>query len=201
MKSPINWPKGLSYQDYLLQVNQLVADGLTSGPTQDEFLSNFTRLNAHRMKRLGKTVKLLEMWDQFLPNLQKSYTWRVFTEAWCGDAAQILPVLQAIGLSSGGKITLEVFYRDEDPELFSHFLTGDSKAIPKLVAIDNNSGEQIGTWGPRPSALQDIVLAHKENPQVSHSELVEQLQRWYNEDGTRQIQEEIFRSLQTWEKK
>ena len=29
----------------------------------------------------------------FLQNLEKEYTWLVISESWCGDAAQLLPII------------------------------------------------------------------------------------------------------------
>jgi hypothetical protein len=40
-------------------------------------------------------------------NLNKSYIWLVLTESWCGDAAQILPILNKMALESNKKIELQ----------------------------------------------------------------------------------------------
>ena len=61
----------------------------------------------------------------------------VLTEGWCGDAAQVLPVINKIA-SLSDFIDLKIILRDEHEELMNKFLTNGSKSIPKLVAIDEN---------------------------------------------------------------
>jgi hypothetical protein len=45
------------------------------------------------MNRLDKTMKLLPEVVSALQALQQEYIWIVISEGWCGDAAQLLPVL------------------------------------------------------------------------------------------------------------
>ena len=68
----------------------------------------------------------------------------VISEGWCGDAAQILPVINKMALVSN-KIEFRIVLRDENPALMDAFLTNGGKAIPKVIMIDNESGEVINT--------------------------------------------------------
>ncbi len=192
------WPEGISFAAYIDQVSALVALEKTSGPKQDAFLAHFTKLNAQRMKRLSKTLRLEESLISLLQGLKRRYHWRVFTEAWCGDAAQSLPYIAAMAKVSPA-IDLSIYYRDEHPQLFDQYLTEGSRSIPKLVAFDQTSEQELGTWGPRPAELHEIVLSYKEHPEISHDVIVEDAQKWYNQDNGRQIQAEIFLALQVWE--
>ncbi len=191
-------PAGLSYPEYQDAVRQHAAEGTTSGPNQADSMVHFTKLNAQRMKRLDKTVVLEPRWEQALAQLTKRYHWVVFTETWCGDAAQILPVLHHLE-NAGKAIRMSLLFRDEHPALFDHYLTNGSRSIPKLVAFDAETGEELGQWGPRPAPLQSIVMAYKKQPEAPYEVVSEEVQRWYNLDKTVQIQEEIFQALQEWE--
>lgn len=193
------WPKGLSYEAFLTLAEELAAAGKSSGTDQSEAMAHYTQLNARRMRRLSKTLQLLDAWQPLLNSLQRTYRWRVFTETWCGDAAQSLPVMAAIADASD-KIELDILFRDEHPERFSAYLTDGSRSIPKLVAFDANTEAELGTWGPRPAPLQEMVLAYKANPgDKSYATLLEETQLWYHRDRSRLIQAEILQALQEWE--
>ncbi|MFZ9586349.1 MAG: thioredoxin family protein, partial [Crocinitomicaceae bacterium] len=79
-----------SYKDY---VQELVAQGKTSGTDQREDLIHYTELNARRMKRIEKTTVLSEDLQKQLSRISEPMTWVLISEAWCGDAAQIVPVI------------------------------------------------------------------------------------------------------------
>lgn len=192
------WPKGLTYEAYTAEMKAYAKEGKTSGPEQTDSLIHYTRLNASRMRRIGKTTPLLPDILEQLANLEKSYTWKVFTESWCGDAAQVLPVLGLIAEASD-QIDLDILYRDEHPDLFAQYLTNGAKSIPKLVAIDGDSGKELGRWGPRPEILQARVMAHKAAPDQPQTEFMEEIQQWYNNNKGGQIQTEILRALRSWE--
>src|SRR5215217_2298139 len=68
------------------------------------------------------------------------YTRLVISEGWCGDAAQILPILNKMALASDKKIDLRIVLRDENDELMSQYLTNGGKAIPKVIVICKEAG-------------------------------------------------------------
>lgn len=198
MNTATLWPEGLTYETYAADMKAYAKEGKTSGPEQTDSLIHYTKLNASRMRRIGKTTPLLPEIQEQLANLEKSYTWKVFTESWCGDAAQVLPVLELIAEASD-QIDMDILYRDEHPDLFANYLTNGAKSIPKLVAIDADSGKELGTWGPRPEILQNRVMAYKAAPDKPMDEFMEEAQQWYNDDKGVQIQTEILRALRSWE--
>ncbi len=200
MTPTTSWPQGISYDEYVEQVKTLAREGKSSGENQSESYVHYTKMSASRIRRLTRTFQPAAYWDEFLASLEKRYAWNIFTESWCGDAAQSLPVLQAIAQRSEGKILLNLYYRDEHSELFDHYLTGKSRSIPKLVALDRETGKELGTWGPRPEALQERVLTYLQAPDKPYDKFSIEVQQWYNEDKGALIQEEIFRALQDWEK-
>jgi len=75
-------------------------------------------------------MKIPEEISQKLKSLKNEYIWLVISEGWCGDAAQLLPVFNAMAMASDGKVELKIVLRDENEELMDLFLTNKAKAIP-----------------------------------------------------------------------
>ena len=173
--------KSISYQEYRELVHQYVLDNSTSGLEKTEELANYTALNDRRMKRWNKTLKVTEADKTRIQNFNGNVTWLVITESWCGDAAHVIPVLNKIAELSDN-IDLELVFRDENDDLMNHFLTNGGKAIAKLIMIDNENTEVIGTFGPRPSEATKLVEAYKIKHGKLTPEFKEDLQLWYNKD-------------------
>ena len=183
----------MSFNEYEGLIERLVGEGKTTGPKQSESLANFTRLNLQRMNRLAKTIELGdEIESAFRANSRKQI-WLVITEGWCGDAAQNIPIIEKIADESD-IIQTRYILRDENPALIDSFLTLGARSIPKLIALDADTREVLWTWGPRPKAAQDLfVRLHDEG--AEKPAIMEQLQRWYNEDKGRSIQAEFLSLL------
>jgi len=173
--------KSISYQEYRELVHQYVLDNSTSGLEKTEELANYTALNDRRMKRWDKTLKVTEADKTRIQNFNGNVTWLVITESWCGDAAHVIPVLNKIAELSEN-IDLKLVFRDENDDLMNHFLTNGGKAIAKLIMIDNENTEVIGTFGPRPSEATKLVEAYKIKHGKLTPEFKEDLQLWYNKD-------------------
>lgn len=173
---------GLTYQDYLELVNDLVANEKTSGPKQSPSLVGYTKLNASRMRRLNKKTTLSDVALAKISELKRPMTWLAITESWCGDAAQILPIINKLA-ETNPLIQLKHVLRDEHPELMDQFLTKGARSIPVVILIDDASQEVLGHWGPRPMELQDMVYARKEaaNP-GPYDEFQAGMQKWYTAD-------------------
>lgn len=170
--------KGVSYQAYRTSVENLVNEGKSTGANQTETLSNYTLLNHKRMKRWDKTFKT--KMDNVLKTDKKT-TWIVLTESWCGDAAHSMPIMNKI-VELDSNITLKVVLRDENLELMNRFLTNGTLAIPKLIMVDDETGDVVGDWGPRPRAVHERVENFKELHGKLTKEFKEELQIWYNKD-------------------
>ncbi len=176
-----NIAKGINYQEYRNIVTQHVEKGTSTGPVQSEELSNYTLLNNSRMKRLDKTTKVSEELENKYKNYKGNVTWLVITESWCGDAAQNIPVMNKLAELNEG-IDLKLVSRDDNPELMDEFLTNGARAIPKLIAFDNNKEEVIGLWGPRPTVATKMVADYKKEHGKLTPEFKKDLQVWYNKD-------------------
>lgn len=173
--------KSMSYQEYIGLVNVLVERSSTTGNEKTEALANYTMLNQRRMRRWDKTVKLSDKAKAKIENYSGKMTWLVLTESWCGDAAHIMPVINKVA-ELNGNINYRVVLRDENDVLMNQFQTNGGRSIPKLIAIDEESKEVVGTFGPRPSVATELVNAYKEKHGALTPEFKEDLQRWYNKD-------------------
>jgi thiol-disulfide isomerase/thioredoxin len=191
----------MDYSTYRETVDKLYAEGRASSTEPgDEHMLHYVQLNVTRMRRLDKTTKLSDESLQSLANLDKNLLWVVVTEGWCGDASQIVPVIELLAQHSGGKIKTQYYFRDENLPLIDQFLTNGGRAIPKVISLNPDTMEVVGSWGPRPEDAQALVNEYKkaiaEAPgSVSFDEVKEQLQRWYNEDKTMSTQRELIATL------
>lgn len=183
----------MSFDEYEGLIERLVGEGKTTGPKQSESLAGFTRLNIQRMNRLGKTVKLGDEIKSSVRANRHKQIWLVVTEGWCGDAAQNIPIIEKIADESD-IIQTRYILRDEHPELIDRFLTFGARSIPKVIALDAEFHEVLWTWGARPTAAQDLY-SQLHGDGVEKSAIMEQLQRWYNEDKGRSIQAEFLSLL------
>jgi len=182
--------KALTYEDYRDHIDELLAQGKVTGPQQSESLAEYTKLNVARMKRIDKTIEVLPQVEQVIKSIEKPQTWIVITEGWCGDAAQIVPVFNALA-KLNDKIKLKLVLRDDNLELMDQYLTnGKSRSIPKLIVTDSDTLQEIFNWGARPKALQDKVDEMKAN-NVSFDEIKEMLHGWYAKDKTFLTQKEL----------
>lgn len=179
-----------SYTEYKKMVLELLKEGKSTGMKQNEDLFHFTKLNNQRMKRLDKQTKLNEDTLSKTQRINRDFTWLVLTESWCGDAAQTLPVINKFA-EANEKIDLKVVLRDENEELMNQFLTNGNKSIPKLIVVDNNSKEVVGSWGPRSVKATKMVIDYKEKYGKIDAKLKTDLQNWYNEDKGLQIEMEM----------
>ena len=173
--------KAISYTEYRQLVENLVAEGKSTGEQQTDALTNYSMLNDKRMKRLDKTTKLTEEAIHKITSYDGDVMWLVLTESWCGDAAQTMPVINKVA-ELNDNITMKVVLRDENEALMNEFLTNGGKSIPKLIAIDNTSGNVIGDWGPRPSKATKMVNDYKAEHGKLTPEFKKDLQIWYNKD-------------------
>lgn len=192
--------KALNYAGYMAIIHDLLSENKTTGPNQSADLVEYTRLNFHRMERLNKTIVIGDQLQTAIEALKKRWTFLVITEAWCGDAAQCIPLMHAISVASKGKIDLKLVLRDENPELMNKYLTNGAKAIPILICIETETLIPLGKWGPRPHTAQRMVEEYKQQPNGSHEDFKTRLHTWYAKDKTHTQQEEMLALMTKWSK-
>ena len=184
----------MNYDSYLAMSEALFAEGKTTGPKQNEMMTHYTGLNLRRMKRLRKTIKLEVSTLEAMQRIQEAQTWVVITEAWCGDAAQILPIIQAMA-DENPQVEVKIILRDENLPIIDAYLTNGARSIPKLIMLRASDLKELGQWGPRPEQAQELLYAHKAQAGRPYQELAKDLQVWYNKDKAISTQAEIVEAL------
>ena len=180
-----------SYVDYRNYINDILKEGKSTGKEQSEALTHYSELNEARMNRLEKTVKISTEIIQKLNQLNGDYIWLVISEGWCGDAAQILPVIYKMAELSE-RIDLKIVFRDENEDLMNLFLTNGTKSIPKLIILDKNTLEVLSDFGPRPIGAKQLILDYKAKHGIVDETAKTNLQLWYLHDKGLSIQKEIL---------
>jgi hypothetical protein len=184
-----------SYLEYRKIVSDFLSEGKSTGNEQSEDLLHYSTLNEARLKRLDKTITVPEEIGLKLKVLEREYIWLVIVEGWCGDGAQILPILNKMAETSG-KIDLKVVFRDSNDDLMNQFLTNGARAIPKLIIVDKESGKVCNHWGPRPKGASDLIKNYKEQFGIVDEEAKSQLQLWYLHDKGLSTQNEVVEIMQ-----
>lgn len=190
--------KSMTFAEYIKLIDDLLLDGKTTGANQSDAMFNYGKLNRQRMQRLEKTVVLNESLREKVQNNKRKMIWLIITEGWCGDAAQNIPVIEKIAAENDA-IETRYILRDENLELMDAYLTNNARSIPKLIALDAESLEEIGTWGPRPKAAMDLFIEMRERG-LEKPLMMENLQRWYIADKNQMIQTEFENLLDEWAK-
>ena len=181
----------LTYTDYRNHITTLFKEGKATGKEQSEALTHYTGLNEVRMNRLEKTVSITEKNNQKLKSLKGNYIWLVISEGWCGDSAQIVPVIYKMAALSPN-IELKMVFRDENEELMDLFLTNGTRSIPKLIVLDKNTLEVLGEFGPRPEGAKQLILDYKAQHGLVDDKGKTALHLWYLHDKGLSIQKEIM---------
>jgi hypothetical protein len=178
--------------EYHAGFEQVVAAGSTSGPDRSEALVAYTMLNLARARRWNTRMQVLPELQAGLP-IRSPQTWLVLTEYWCGDVAQCCPAMVHLAERTPG-LQVRFVFRDEHPELMDLYLTRGGRSIPKLVALDDATGAELFTWGPRPEPAQAVVDSFLAIPkeQRDSEAMKESLHAWYAKDGCAAVQRELL---------
>ncbi len=181
--------KAITLNEYFEIHAEQAKNKQTSGPEQSENLIRYTKINNSRSRRSLKTIEL-EQIPEAVINKCKDLKFLIISETWCGDSAQVLPVLSKI--SDQLNIESKVVWRDENLELMDAYLTNGGRSIPKLIVLTSD-GKEAFTWGPRPAEAQELVMAYKNKPEPkeSYDEFSITLQNWYNDNAGKAIVKEI----------
>lgn len=182
------WLSGIDYEHYKMLMDQ---DLKTN---EHDKIKEYIKLNQSRMHRVEKTYLISNEILQQLSSLKNKIRWLVISEHWCGDASQILPVLNAIVDASDTRIEMKLLYRDQVPALMDAFLTNGTRSIPKLIQL-NQDFNVTGTWGPRPSFAQNMVKELKANPSTAAT-YANELHLWYAKDKQQAIERELSQLIQ-----
>jgi hypothetical protein len=183
--------KVYTFDEFLAQVNLLASRHDTTGTEKSTDRIEATRLNAARMSRIYKTVRLNAGLTDAMRSIDKPMIWLLILESWCGDGAQTAPVIaRAAALSP--LVSLKVILRDDNPDIMDKYLTDGKRSIPKLVFFDTGTLGELSLWGPRTQFIQSAFLSYKsENPGLDHAQLMKELHSLYAKDQTLSLQLEL----------
>ena len=160
-------------------------------PYDNEGYVNYVKLNKSRTSRWEKKGVILDSIQEELEAVKSPLEWIVITEPWCGDAANIVPILEKMA-SFNDLIQLKIVLRDSST-MIDDYLTNGSKSVPKLIVRDDK-GDDLLVWGPRPNVLQEKVLELKKSD-LSEEERYKQILDWYITDKGESIQHEVIAAL------
>lgn len=176
-----------AYRGYFENIVNTPVDQQTAPYDNPDYIE-YTKMNWLRMNRWFKTASLSEPLKAALRKIDVPQTWLVITEPWCGDAAHAIPFIEmAAGINPLIRVDYEL--RDTEPFRINSYLTNGTKSIPKLI-IRNESGEDLGTWGPRPVDCQSLyqeLLSEK----ADFEKIKIELQTWYNANKGADLQAEL----------
>ncbi len=189
--------KAMPYAEYIETIDNLLAEGKTTGQNQSEAMFNYGKLNRQRMKRLAISVELNESLTEKVQSIGQKWIWLIITEGWCGDAAQNIPIIEKIA-HLNSNIETRYVLRDENLELMDKYLTNNARSIPKLICLDAETLEEIGTWGPRPAEAMDYFLEMRAAGELDKPQMMENMQRWYIKNKEEAIQAEFETLLDKW---
>jgi hypothetical protein len=77
------------------------------------------------------------------------------------------------------------------------YLTNNARSIPKLICLDAETFEEIGTWGPRAKTAMNYFYEMREQG-IEKPQMMENLQRWYLQDDEQSIQKEFENLFDEW---
>lgn len=178
-----------SYETYRERMDRkATTDDPASLAERDRRYHDYIRLNKRRTDRLHEGYRPSRALREAVRGIEEPQTWLVVTEDWCGDSAQMLPVIaEAAGLSA--RVDLRILARDEHIDLIDAYQTDGKRAIPKLIALTDD-GTELFTYGPRPTPAAEL-FADRRREGVPREEIYRELQEWYNEDGGTTVDREL----------
>ncbi|MBC8112553.1 MAG: thioredoxin family protein [Verrucomicrobia bacterium] len=192
--------QALTYKAYQELSQQLFQQHKTTSDDpyfNEDWVLEITKLNLQRISRLDKSASINEKLTFLLQNLPRKQIWLVLVESWCGDVAQNLPAIHKMAETAAGKVELKLLLRDKNPAVMNAYLTNGGKSIPKLIALDAETLQELGTWGPRPEPVQALMLENKA-ANLSFEASHQIIHGWYAKDKNKTLQEEFMNLVEKW---
>ena len=177
-----------NYEQYITRVEDDLENEIENDDPNEHV--QYYALSLQRMKRITKTLKISPVLENRIKASQSNFKLLTITEGWCGDASQILPVVEK--LANTLKIESKYILRDENLDLMENYKTNKTIAIPIIIGV-SEEGEELFRFGPRTQHGMDLLARFKENPEkYSKEDFHEDLQKYYNTNKGVDIIEEIL---------
>ena len=194
--------KRVSYETFKESANIYLEQQLKLDTSGRDPYFNYIQQNQQRINRWDRMFVILPEVQAQLQQIQRPLRLVAIVEAWCGDVSQILPGINHL-VNQSDKLSLDVVYRDENLPLMDAFLTNGGRAIPIILITDAESKEILGSWGPRPTTPQAMMMEMKQKlagqPSDYSSDLqkvtIENIHAWYARDKGREVQTQFMNTL------
>ncbi len=169
----------MNWTTYTSKFKEILDGSYIESPYDKPEFIEYVKLNNSRLNRWNKKLEIPQDKLEIFSKINTPQTWILIVEHWCGDAANMAPVINKIA-ESNENITLDIQLRDSEPFLINQYLTNGGKSVPKLIVRDEN-GKDLFTWGPRPAQCQAMVMKNKDSDMTTQ-EKKHAIQLWYNVD-------------------
>ncbi len=183
------YKNAMSYEEFRTLIHDLLAKGMVTGNDQSADLIPYTEMNNQRMNRLEKHYQVGDNLKARLSTLKNNYTFLTITEGWCGDSAQIVPVIEKMA-SASEHIRSFYILRDDNPEIMDLLLTNGARSIPITICVKDDTKEMVWKYGPRPAAGFAIVNKAKAEGKTKE-QMSEELHLWYGRNKQADIEAEL----------
>lgn len=166
-------------------MSKSVADKLRKGISPQQFIDGMTK-NKEQFIDWSEKFTWTDANDQeYFESLNNRDDLRVLIlmADWCGDVVRNIPVVFKALENSG--IPVEVLIMEEHQDTMDQFLTMGGRSVPVVIFADTG-GAVLGQWGPRPSHVQEAMIAFKQdNPDREAADYQEKLMVTRQEMGRR----------------
>ncbi len=162
-----------------------------SAPTFDAWLPTAQK-NADLWQAVYRHAQVPDRFAERAVRLGGPWHLVALSEDWCGDAVNIVPVVQRL-VERGPGLDLRLLGRDANPDVMDAHLTGTSRSIPVVMLLDPGLKE-LGWWGPRPAELQAWVLGPGQA--LPKDDRYRETRRWYARDHGQAILGEVLAMME-----
>jgi thiol-disulfide isomerase/thioredoxin len=157
--------------------------------TTDKY-AQYYPINYKRMERLNSTLVIPDQIQNKINQL-KPLTYLVLSEGWCGDCAQIIPVLAKMTEVSKN-IELKILIAAQNNELLEKYPTNNSLSVPVVIGMDKETNQEKFVWGARPKFGLELLKKYKSDKNYTKDEFQKDLQMAYNKDKGITIMNELI---------
>jgi hypothetical protein len=75
----------------------------------------------------------------------------------------------------------------------NQFLTNGSRSIPKCIFFNEQNGQVLGTWGPRPEEIKNwLAKLRLENPEMPKHDWEIELHKYYTKNNGAAITSDLI---------
>jgi len=192
-----------TYAQFRQMADQELERGAPADHPGAQALLAYTRQNVQRMKRWDRVLSLEAQVIEKMQLLPRKVLLLTLVESWCGDVSQVVPVIEKMAQAAPERLTHRLLFRDQHLHIMDAFLTQGARSIPKVIFIDPSDRRVLGSWGPRPSEAQAMVMDPKATeaqlPDAERAEFrrktIEAIHAWYARDKGRRTALECTNAL------